>query len=157
MKYRDLHIETQRQSPNNARTEGFSLLVRAGYLTRENVPTRLGEYTLNHLRKLSRDDSFLFHLSLPTINNDRETFLAIPFGSIEVAHCSSCEYTERLEFAHFKKTPFLQEEQLPLEKVSTPGCNTIESLANFLNIPKEKAAKALMYKRVADNRFIFVV
>jgi len=157
MKYRDLHIETQRQSPNNARTEGFSLLVRAGYLTRENILTKLGEYALNHLRKLSRDDSFLFHLSLPTINNDRETFLAIPFGSINVTHCPSCKYTEQLEFARFQKISLPEEEQLPLEKILTPNCHTIEALANFLNIPKEKTARAVMYTRVADNRFIFVV
>ncbi len=157
MKYRDLHIETQRQAPNNARTEGFSFLVRAGYLTRESVPTKLGEFTLDHLRKLSTDESFLFHLSLPTISNEGETFFPIPFGSIEVAYCSSCKYSERLEFARFKKAPLPEEEQLPLEKILTPDCHTIEALANFLNIPKEKTAKALMYTRVADNRFIFVV
>jgi len=165
MKYRDLHIETQRQAPNNARTEGFSLLVRAGYLTRENVLTELGEYTINHLHDLSSDESFLpsrasgqrFHLSLPTIGNDNETFLPIASGSIEVAHCSACKYTERLEFAHFKKTPLPQEEQLPLEKILTPDCHTIEALANLLNIPKEKTAKALMYTHVSDGKFIFVV
>lgn len=53
--------------------------------------------------------------------------------------------------------PYSQEAKLPLEKVSTPDCNTIESLANFLNIPKEKTAKALMYTRASDNQFIFVV
>jgi len=159
MKYRELHIETQRQPPNNARTEGFSLLVRAGYLTRENVPTKLGEYTLDHLRELvvKLGDSFLSEIGLQTIRNGDETFLPIPFGSIEVAHCLACKYTERLEFARFKKTPLPQEEQFPLEKVSTPDCNTIELLANFLTIPREKTAKALMYTRVADNKFVFVV
>jgi prolyl-tRNA synthetase len=39
----------------------------------------------------------------------------------------------------------------------TPDCSTIESLANFLNLPKEKTAKALMYTRTSDNQFIFVV
>jgi prolyl-tRNA synthetase len=39
----------------------------------------------------------------------------------------------------------------------TPDCNTIESLATLLNIPKEKTAKALMYTRVGDGRFVFVV
>jgi len=159
MKYRELHIETQRQPPNNARTEGFSLLVRAGYLTRENVPTKLGEYTLDHLRELvvKLGDSFLSDIGLQTIGNGDETFFPIPFGSIEVAHCLACKYTERLEFARFKKTPLPQEEQFPLEKVSTPDCNTIELLANFLTIPREKTAKALMYTRVADNKFVFVV
>ena len=82
MKYRDLNIQTQREAPNNARTEGFSFLVRAGYLTRENLPTQLGEYALGHLRQLASDPSFLFHpfeslratLSLSTIGNDHEGF-----------------------------------------------------------------------------------
>ena len=104
MKYRDLNIQTQREAPNNARTEGFAFLVRAGYLTRENIPTQLGEHALNHLRDLSNDPSFLSHLSLPTIGNDNETFFPIASGSIEVAHCPACKYTERLELARFAKT-----------------------------------------------------
>ena len=157
MKYRDLQIQTQREAPNNARNEGFSLLVRAGYLTRENIPTQLGEYAINHLRNLANDLSFLSNLSLPTIVNKKETFFPITSGSIEVAHCLSCKYTERLELARFAKTALPQEEQLPLEKVLTPDCNTIESLANFLGIQKEQTAKALMYTRVSDNKFIFIV
>ena len=157
MKYRDLNIQTQREAPNNARTEGFAFLVRAGYLTRENTPTPLGEVALNHLANLSRDPSFLSQLSLPTVGNGNEVFFPITSGPIEVAHCPNCKYTERLELAHFAKTPLPKEAQLPLEKVPTPNCHTIEALANFLNVPKEKTAKALMYTRVADNRFIFVV
>jgi len=165
MKYRDLQIQTQREAPNNARTEGFSFLVRAGYLTRENTPTTLGEYALKHLNDLSNDASFLFHpfeslrttLSLPFINNDNESFYPITSGNIEVAHCPSCKYTARLELAKFKKTAFPKEEPIPLEKVLTPDCHTIESLANFLNIPQEKTAKALMYTRNSDNKFVFVV
>jgi prolyl-tRNA synthetase len=161
MKYRDLNIQTQREAPNNARTEGVAFLVRAGYLTRENVPTQLGEYALNHLSSLSGDpDSFerlIESLSLPTIGNNNEVFFAIPSGSTEVAHCPACGYTERLELAHFAKLTSPPEEQLPLEKVWTPGCHTIEALATFLGIPKEKTAKALMYTRLADNKLIFVV
>ncbi len=157
MKYRDLQIETQRQSPNNARTEGFSLLVRAGYLTRENVPTKLGECTLRQLNHLSKDPSFLLTLSLPTMENENETFFPIQSGSTEIIHCLSCKYTERIELARFVKAALPSEEGLPLEKVLTPECNTIEALANFLRIPKEKTAKALMYTRISDNKFIFVV
>lgn len=157
MKYRDLNIQTQREAPNNARTQGFAFLVRAGYVTRENVPTKLGEHALAQLRELVNDSSFLFRLSLPAIGNDKETFFPIATGDIEVAHCSSCKYTERLELAQINKTPFSQEEQLPLEKVTTPDCDTIESLANYLKIPKEKTAKALMYTRPSDGKFIFVV
>jgi len=157
MKYRDLNIQTQREAPNNARTEGFSFLVRAGYLTRENTSTQLGEVALNHLRDLSKELSFLSQLSLSTIGNDNELFFPIASGSIEVAHCPNCQYAERLEFARLTKTPLPKEEELPLEKVLTPDCHTIEALANFLDIPKERTAKALMYTRVSDNQFIFIV
>jgi prolyl-tRNA synthetase len=159
MKYRDLNIQTQREAPNNARTEGFAFLVRAGYLTRENVPTQLGEYATIHLSGLAGKlgDSFLAEIGLQTIGSENETFFPITTGSIEVVHCSSCKYTERLELARFAKTTRPQEEALPLEKVSTPDCNTIEALANFLGIPKEETAKALMFARPADDKFIFVV
>lgn len=157
MKYRDLDIQTQREAPNNARTEGFAFLVRAGYLTRENVPTKLGEYALHHLRRLSDHPSFPSDLALPVIGNEDETFFPIASGSVEVAHCPDCKYTERLELARFAKTPFPQEEELPLEKILTPNCHTIEALANLLDIPKERTAKALMYTRLSDGQFIFVV
>ncbi len=157
MRYRDLNIQTQREAPNNARTQGFAFLVRAGYLTRGSTLTQLGEYTLKHLRDLSSGPSFLSRLGLPTIENEDEIFFPIASGSVEVAYCSSCKYTERLELARFAKTPLAPEAELPLEKISTPDCHTIEALANFLNIPKEKTAKALMNTRLADNQFTFVV
>ncbi len=157
MKYRDLNIQTQREAPNNARTEGFSLLVRAGYLTRENVPTQLGEAALTHLQNLSDQSSFLETLALPVIGNEDEVFFPIVPGQIEVAHCPNCKYTERLELARFKKVPFSTEDELSLEKILTPDCHTIEALADFLGMPKEKTAKALMYTRLADKQFIFAV
>lgn len=157
MKYRDIQIQTQREAPNNARTEGFSFLVRAGYLTRENVPTQLGKHALNHLRSKSTDPSFLSRLSLKTIGNDQETYFPISTGTVEVALCPQCNYAVMEEYAQFQKKPLPREKELPLEKVLTPDCPTIEALANYLNIPKEKTAKALMYTRVSDGKFIFVV
>ena len=158
MKYRDLNIQTQREAPNNARTEGFAFLVRAGYLTRENVPTQLGQTVLDHLQRQSVDPAFLSQLSLATIGNDSEDFFPIDSGSVDIAHCPFCKYTERLELARFlKPAGILHELPLPLEKVLTPDCHTIEALATFLGIPKEKTAKALMYTRIVDNKFVFVV
>ncbi|MBI4759966.1 MAG: proline--tRNA ligase [Chloroflexota bacterium] len=152
MKYRDLNIQTLREAPNNARTEGWAFLVRAGYLTRDNTPTRLGQIAIEHLQ--THSGQALAYLS--TIGNEREIFFPLASGNVEVAHCPRCKYTERLELARFAKTPEGQDEPLlPMEKVATPECNTIESLANFLGIPKEKTAKALMYTRLSDGRFIF--
>src|SRR5436190_12965879 len=106
MKYRDLNLQTQREAPNNARTQGFAFLVRAGYLTRENIPTQLGDAALKHLRDISKDATFLSQLSLSAIGNDEETFFPIASGNIEVAHCPNCKYTERLELAHIAKSAF---------------------------------------------------
>jgi prolyl-tRNA synthetase len=157
MKYTDLKIQTQREFPNNARTRGFGWLVRAGYLTRENELLPLGEQAIRHLQELSAQPEFFSLLSLPTIDSDHEVFFPLQTGDVEVAHCESCKYTERIELAQFRKTPLPREEELPLEKVLTPDCHTIEALAAFLNIPKEKTAKALMYNRVEDDKFVFVV
>jgi prolyl-tRNA synthetase len=74
-----------------------------------------------------------------------------------VVICPECSYTEIEEYAQFQKNPLPKEKELPLEKVLTPDCPTIEALANYLGIPKEKTAKALMYTRVADGKFVFVV
>jgi prolyl-tRNA synthetase len=157
MKYQNLHIQTQREFPNNARTHGFGWLVRAGYMTRENEVLPLGKQAIERLQNLSGDPSFFPLLNIPFFQNNHETYFPISTGSTEIIHCESCKYTESLELAQFKKTPFSQEAQLPVEKVLTPDCNTIESLANFLYIPKEKTAKALMYTRASDNQFVFVV
>ncbi len=157
MKYTDLQIQTQREAPNNARTEGFALLVRAGFLTRENEKLPLGQQAISRLQGLLKDPSLLFQLSLPLFTNDHETFFPLPTGDVEIAHCESCKYSERLELAQFKKKALPREDELPLEKVLTPDCNTIEALANFLGVPKEKTAKALMYTRVSDGQFVFIV
>ncbi|HEX2697417.1 MAG TPA: YbaK/EbsC family protein, partial [Anaerolineales bacterium] len=160
MRFQELGIQTKRQAPSNARTEGFALLVRAGYLTRENALTRFGEYTVNHLSSLQAKlgDSFFKIIGLDVIGNDSETFFPIKSGSMEVAHCPSCKYTERIELARFAKPVGTESiSPLPPEKVSTPDCNTIELLANFLGIPKEKTAKALMFTRLSDGKFVFVV
>jgi len=157
MKYQALHIQTQREFPNNARTQGFGWLVRAGYLTRENEILPLGKQAISQLQNLSTDPSFFSLLTFAFFHNDHETYFPLSTASIEVIHCGACNYTQRLELAQFKKAIFQQEEKLPTEKVSTPDCGTIDALANFLNIPKEKTAKALMYTRTSDHQFVFVV
>ncbi len=156
MKYTNLKIQTQRETPNNARTEGFAFLVRAGYMTRESEILPLGKEALTRLESLSNDPSFSAVVDLPRLVSEQAIFFPMVTGNLEIAHCPSCKYTELLDMAKFKKTPLPREEERPLEKVMTPDCNTIESLANFLGLPKEKTAKALMYTRKEDGKFVFV-
>ncbi|HEY6072798.1 MAG TPA: hypothetical protein VIV15_05220, partial [Anaerolineales bacterium] len=152
MRYRELAIQTQREAPNNARTAGAAMLVRAAYLTREGDLLPLGERAVERIQRLGLDN-----LSLQLMSTTEETFFPVSSGAIELLHCPACGMTARSELAEFRKFGMPPEEPLPMEKVATPDCPTIESLAAFLNIPKEKTAKALMYTRVSDGRFVFVV
>lgn len=120
MKYRDLNIQTQREFPNNARTEGFGWLVRAGYVTRENELTPLGQYAINHLHGLANNPSFLSLLSLPTLGNDEETYFPISSGSIEVIHCPRADTLRAKNWRNFKKSPFQQKRISLLKKFSPP-------------------------------------
>jgi prolyl-tRNA synthetase len=157
MKFRALNIETLRQSPSNSRTEGFALLVRANYVTRENRLTELGKHALAHLKEMSRvdADTFMNRLGLVTLRAEDETFFAITTGTVTLLRCPLCNYTARQEIAQLEKRVFSSESESTLEKVATPDCSTIESLALFLGIPKQKTAKALMFTRISDGKFIF--
>ena len=159
MKYTELSIQTQREAPNNARTQGFAFLVRAGYITRENQPTALGRYALKHLESLSADggEDFFSRLNIPVINNEDETFYIQRTGVLEAIHCKACGYVARSETALFAKSMPPTEERHPTEKVATPESNTIEKLANFMDISKERTAKALLYTRQSDGKFVFAV
>jgi len=72
-------------------------------------------------------------------------YTPLPDGPIEVLHCPKCNYTAERDVARRHKAEPALEAQLPLEKILTPDCPTIEALADFLNIPKSKTAKALLY------------
>ena len=109
----------------------------------------------NYLQDLGK--SFFSALDIPIISNDEETFFPLKTGAIDVIHCPACGYAARSELALFAKNASPSEEALPTEKVATPECNTIEDLANFLEIPKEKTAKALLYTRQSDSKFVFAV
>ena len=72
-------------------------------------------------------------------------------GESNIAYCTACEYAASDEKAELKPVETADEEALPLEKVSTPGTNTIESLCEFLHIPAEKTIKAVAYQTDEDE------
>ena len=65
-----------------------------------------------------------------------------PVGEDTIITCPHCGYTANHQVAVFAKD-CKQEELLPVEEKLTPNCASIEDLAAFLSIPKEKTAKAL--------------
>lgn len=86
-----------------------------------------------------------------------------PIGEDTLLECAACGYAANREVARFKKPELPPEAPLPLEKVATPGTTTIDSLAQFLNIPAAKTAKAVfmvatVHEGEADQqRFILAI
>ncbi len=161
MRYSELNITTQRQAPARPRSEGDAMLKRAGYRLGDGTPTALGRRSQARLEELVERlpaAAVFASLQLPVVETqDGAYHYTMSAGKVEVLRCGSCSYAARRALAAFRKSAEPPEPVAPLEQVSTPESNTIEALARYLGIPKQKTAKALMYTRTRDNRFVFVV
>src|ERR687890_1367525 len=82
-----------------------------------------------------------------------------PIGEDTILICDHCGYTANRQVARFRKSVREAEEQRPVEKVATPGTSTIETLANFLEIPKSSTAKAVFLVTTVEGseRFVLAV
>ncbi len=86
-----------------------------------------------------------------------------PIGEDTLILCDQCEYAANRQAARMAKPVPVVETQGAVEKVATPGCKTIADLAQFLNVPQSKTAKAVfMVAKVGDgvshrDQFVFAV
>lgn len=86
-----------------------------------------------------------------------------PIGEDTLLLCDHCGYAANRQIAKFTKTAVSAEPAAPVEKIATPSTTTIETLANFLNIPETQTAKAVfMVATITEGsadaqRFIFAV
>jgi prolyl-tRNA synthetase len=84
-------------------------------------------------------------------------FMALsPFGEDIVLICEACGYADNREVATFIRDAATGEEPLPLEDVETPNATTIQALADILDIPLSRTAKAVFFKG-DSGRFVFAV
>lgn len=159
MRYSELPVQTHRENPASARSPGAAFLIRAGYVSHGGELLPLGRLAIQRLQKqAAANPAFLVQAGLNLFSGKNEMYYPIEVGDTETLHCPACGFAARLELAPVKKTVFSpQEPPAPLERVLTPNCPTIESLAAFLGIPQEKTAKALMFVRKTDGQFVFVV
>jgi prolyl-tRNA synthetase len=76
-----------------------------------------------------------------------------PIGEDTLLFCDSCSYAANRQVAVFRKPEPWMEEELPLEKVSTPETTTIADLSTFLEIQPSRTAKAvfLMAERSGEE------
>ncbi|MBQ9425401.1 MAG: proline--tRNA ligase [Erysipelotrichaceae bacterium] len=75
-----------------------------------------------------------------------EEFQAIaPLGEDTVLYCEDCDYASNLEVAKtVRSEKHEKKEHLPLEKVETPHCESIEKVAEFLHLDMKDTVKALL-------------
>jgi prolyl-tRNA synthetase len=80
-------------------------------------------------------------------------------GEDTILICDSCGYRANRQVARFRKPIAEVGEQRPVEKIATPGANTIEALARVLEIPASGTAKALFVVATVggSERFVFAV
>ncbi len=133
--------------------------MRAGFINRDNSLTSLGSITVENLKMLSPNSgaSFLQGLGLEIYQDHEETYSISSLGDVELIFCPSCRYGDRAEQASFKKMDPDEESKLFLQEISTPGCSTIDSLIEYLQIPASKTSKAMMFVKGGSDQFVFVV
>ncbi len=76
---------------------------------------------------------------------DDEFYLLTDVGDDSLAVCDGCGYAANLRTACFAKHEPRAEAAEPLEKVATPGTDTIASLADYLGVPTERTAKVVFF------------
>lgn len=77
-------------------------------------------------------------------------------GEATVAYCSCCDYAANNEIAECVNLEINgDEEQLSIDKISTPNIKTIEELTGFLNIKADQCIKTLLFK--ADDNLVAVL
>jgi prolyl-tRNA synthetase len=86
-----------------------------------------------------------------------------PIGEDTIIMCANCGYSANRQIAIHKKRSSIEKRKLPIEKVITPDCKTIDDLSRYLSIPTYKTAKAVfMIATIIQGterleRFVFVI
>ncbi len=84
-----------------------------------------------------------------------EFMLLSEIGEDTLAICPECGYRANMEAAECIVENDAGE-ALPLEKIYTPDCKTIEDLAKYIKTDEKKLGKAVVYQRNKDDSYIVV-
>lgn len=85
-------------------------------------------------------------------------FIALTeYGEAKVGYCEECKYCANAEIIPFTYKEDKDEEEKPLEKVKTPGTDTIEKLSEFLKVPPDRIMKAILFIDKENKPFIVLL
>jgi prolyl-tRNA synthetase len=91
-------------------------------------------------------EAFAGEAGVGNIGGEKSYEFLMPTDSADhaIILCDKCQYCASKEVAVGGKQ-YIREEEKTLEKVHTPEYRTIEELTEFLELPKERMAKSLVY------------
>ena len=113
--------------------EGLDKQYRAHYQAYFNIYNRCGLPTVAVYADVGMMGGSMSH----------EYMYLTPIGEDTLLICDECGYMANRQISLFKKPVPEEEDPSKLEKVATPDTSTIEDLANFLDLPKSRTAKAV--------------
>jgi prolyl-tRNA synthetase len=75
-------------------------------------------------------------------------------GEDAIASCDTCSYAANVEKAPARSKRYIleKEDELPIQRVSTPGKKSVEEVTGFLKVSPERLMKTLIFK--ADGRIV---
>ena len=79
-----------------------------------------------------------------------------PYGEDIILISPNGNYAANREVATFQRDVPWTEDLLPMEEIETPNTTTIEALANFLDVPLSRTAKAVFFIG-GSGKFVFAV
>ena len=85
-----------------------------------------------------------------------EFHAVIPGGEDTIATCPTGDYAANLEIAASQKPVYDHGAPRPLRKVSTPGQETIEAVAGYLDVPTHQTLKAVFYWTGSGIAFVAI-
>ena len=85
-----------------------------------------------------------------------EYMLLTPVGEDSIVTCQKCDYRANLEAAASIVTNQAIAPE-PLQKVHTPGTQTIEDVCNYLKLPVNQSCKAVVYQKSKTGEYVIVL
>lgn len=113
--------------------------------------------TLRAFEKMARDFFEYAGVAPQTaqdVSDARLWYTTAPQLDLEIFSSNAYAAT-RAAATRMKTVGAIHEPPLPVQEIETPHCDTIESLARFLNVPTSRTAKAIFYS--TGERVIFAV
>lgn len=85
-----------------------------------------------------------------------EFVVKVPSGEARIVYCENCGYAANIEAAKFHRNKLPPQELKSLEKVHTPSISSVEDVARFLGVEKQKVVKTLIYN-IDEREFVAVL